>query len=108
MYHSKKDNRNHRKKGYVGVGEVYEVWDGRSYENNDRILYRKELYEYRIGIDWFIDWRESPKEHSQVGLPITPATWGRIDEKKYPVRSLIEKFVSGNKGVEQFLHCSKK
>jgi len=89
MYHSKKDKRKHHKKRYVGAGIVQKKWDEICYENSDRLLYRKEPYEYRVDVDWCLDWRAMPKSASEIGLPVTPNYWCRIDETRYNVKDLI-------------------
>jgi len=94
MYHSKRDNKKHGKKGFVGIGEVLEDWGEVSYEGSDRILYREEPHEYRIPVKWFADWRDSPKNAKELSLFTTPASWATIDEKKYPVRELVRESIN--------------
>lgn len=46
-------------KGYVGIGKVFEEWDGRGYR--DQIVYKDTKFkEYRIPIRWFHDARSNP------------------------------------------------
>lgn len=80
-----KDRKNHNQKGFVGVGIVTNEWDGKCYEGSHRLLYRKEKYEYRIGVEWYKDWRDEPKSGSELGLPVSPNYWCKIDDEKYMV-----------------------
>lgn len=74
----------HSNVGYVGVVIVLEKWDKKIFEGLERLLYKKEPYEYRIKIKWIQDWRKSPKREDH-GLPIPRGrAWQRIDESKYP------------------------
>lgn len=93
MYHSKKDNRKHDKKAFVGIGDVLKSWDEKCYEGENRLLYNvdREIYEYRICVNWFADLRESPKDQYELNLFTTPRTWARIDEVKYPVQETVQK-----------------
>ena len=67
----------HTKVGYVGVGRVLEEWDHKCYQNAERLIYEAEPYEYRIKVEWFIDWRLEPQnareDTAEAGLRHTHA-----------------------------------
>lgn len=74
----------HSKSGYVGVGTVLSKWNGKIYKGHRRLLYTKEVYEYRVPVRWFRDFRQSPLTQKD-GLPKpTPGTWQRIDTHRFP------------------------
>lgn len=56
----------HKGLGLVGFGIVHELWDGKSYNGEDKKFYvsqnRKEIFEYRIAVNWdtSCDCRENP------------------------------------------------
>lgn len=48
-------------KGYVGIGQVLEKWNGKAYSR--KLVYKGyDFDEYRIAIDWQHDFRQSPFE----------------------------------------------
>lgn len=67
--------------GIVGYGYVKEEWDGETYEGTDRWLYVKELYEYRIAVDWEVDCRRDPLPiggrlpHMGTSCGVAPGVW---------------------------------
>lgn len=74
----------HSKSGYVGVGVVLRKWDGKIYKGRRRLMYTKEICEYRVPVRWFGDFRNYPLTEKD-GLPrATPGTWRRIDTDKFP------------------------
>jgi hypothetical protein len=48
--------------GIVGYGIVKQTWDTKTYEGDERLLYKIEPFEYRIAVEWDIDCdcREKP------------------------------------------------
>ncbi len=75
----------HSEVGYVGAGTVLEEWDERVYEGKDRLLYIREVYEYRIAVQWIRDWRNSPRT-GEDGLPVPRGrSWQEIDASRFPM-----------------------
>lgn len=75
--------------GIVGYGIVKEMWDHKTYEKAAKLLYKEELYEYRISVDWDVsyDCRNNP-------LPIFGClpyrgTYCEVDPKKYDINSIL-------------------
>jgi 5-methylcytosine-specific restriction endonuclease McrA len=78
----------HSRVGYVGVGTVLEEWNQQVYEGSDRLLYIREAYEYRIGVQWVRDWRGSPRQ-GEDGLPVPRGGhWQEIDAIRFPMARL--------------------
>lgn len=80
----------HSSLGVVGYGIVAEEWDRKTYEGQERLLYRKELYEYRIAVDWAgnCDCREE-------ALPISGrlphmGTYTHVNTKKWDVQGILQ------------------
>jgi hypothetical protein len=75
----------HSNSGCVGVGAVLEGWDQQTYTGDDRLLYVKEPYEYRIRVRWIQDWRQAPRGY-QHGLPVPRGgTWQQVDPEAFPL-----------------------
>ncbi len=74
----------HSKSGYVGAGMVLSKWDKKIHKGHRRLLYTREIYEYRVPVRWFRDFRKLPLTQKD-GLPKpTPRTWQRIDINRFP------------------------
>lgn len=76
--------------GVVGYGIVKEKWNGKTYQDVERLLYVKEVYEYRIAVDWdpACDCRERP-------LPISGrlpymGTYCVVNPKKWEIQAVLE------------------
>jgi hypothetical protein len=76
--------------GLVGYGIVKDKWNGEIYHGTERLLYEREVYEYRIAVDWDndCDCREDP-------LPIagrlpSMGTYSRVDPGKWDVHSVLQ------------------
>lgn len=76
--------------GFVGAGSVIEPWDEKVHIGSQRLLYREELVEYRVPIDWFADWRLEPKSAKALGLPVAPANYCEINPDNYEVTELLD------------------
>ncbi|MCP4744700.1 MAG: hypothetical protein GY874_00960 [Desulfobacteraceae bacterium] len=103
----------HSASGYVGIGRVLSEWDRKIHEGNNRLLYTKEIYEYRIPVCWFSDRRQHPLK-VEHGLPQQRGgSWHKIDEKRfpavllysqnYPIQTLDEYEKNLNNSVEKSL-----
>jgi len=87
--------------GIVGFGLVKEMWNRAFYQREARRLYIKELFEYRIAVDWddSCDCRKNP-------LPIAGrlpylGTFSQVNPDKWDIESVIE---SLKQNVGQTVH----
>lgn len=83
--------------GVVGYGIVKEEWDRKTYLDSERLLYRKEVYEYRISVNWdsTCDTRKNPLPisgrlpHMGTYCQVNPIRWNIpsvLDELRERVR----------------------
>ncbi len=94
----------HSQVGYVGVGTVSEEWDEHVYEDTDRLLYTREVYEYRIAVRWIRDWRDSPRKGAD-GLPVPRGGhWQEIDANTFPMACIYASEETIQSSKEQTRH----
>src|ERR1039457_999043 len=75
--------------GIVGYGVVKDEWDREVYQGKGRLLYIRELFEYRIAVDWDIDCdcRENPVPiHGR--LPYM-GTYSQVDISRWDIHVVI-------------------
>lgn len=79
----------HSALGIVGYGVVKDEWDCKEYKGSERLLYIRELFEYRIAVDWDTDCdcRENPLQIHGC-LPYM-GTYSFVDISKWDIQAVI-------------------
>ena len=90
----------HNGLGIVGYGLVNKPWNGKPYTGEERLLYREEIYEYRISVEWDpkCDCRHNPV--SVQGLHYRPTSYP-VNPETYPVQQLLSQ-LRMNAGVDEY------
>lgn len=69
--------------GLIGFGEVLEDWDGKVYTGDDRLLYIKEIFEYRIKVLWKKEYDCRNRPVSINGLLPYMGTYSEVNPNKW-------------------------
>jgi len=80
----------HSRLGIVGYGVVKEKWNTNIYEGKDRLIYIRELYEYRIAVDWDMDCDCRSNPLAIKGRLPYMGTYSHVDTGKWDVDSVLQ------------------
>ncbi|MCF8260343.1 MAG: EVE domain-containing protein [Melioribacteraceae bacterium] len=74
--------------GIVGLGEIVEEWDGKTYTKAERLFYSIDEFEYRIAVDWKPEY--DTRNNPLIGKEYLPyrGYHAKIDPKKWDVEKV--------------------
>ncbi len=85
--------------GIVGIGEVEEEWDGKSHHRNKISQSYRGVPEYRIGVNWFVDSRESPINGKNAIGHTIPRFFQEIVKGRTRAKKLVHQLAGPEKVV---------